>query len=77
MAIYKYGKFLMADQSAEFDVLYHPATTTPVSGIYRCEGCHQSVTSVKDHPLPPQNHHQHTPPTVPIQWRLIVKSHWR
>jgi hypothetical protein len=77
MAYYKYGKFLTADQDAEFDLVYHPGTKTPVSGVYRCTGCGHSATSVKDHPLPTQNHHQHTPATVPILWQMIVKSHWR
>lgn len=77
MALYKYGKFLEHDSDELFDQVYRPASTTPVSGIYRCTGCGKSITSVKEHPLPPQNHHQHTPNTVPILWQLVVKSHWR
>jgi hypothetical protein len=77
MAYYKYGQYLSLEQGAEFDALHPPSFPTPYSGIYRCEGCGLSVTSVNQHPLPPQNHHQHTNPRAPIQWRLVVKSYYR
>jgi hypothetical protein len=77
MAYYKYGHYLSQVQGAEFDDLHAPSSQTAYSGIYRCEGCGQSVTSVNPHPLPPQNHHQHPNYRVPIQWRLVVKSHFR
>jgi hypothetical protein len=76
MAYYKYGEFLHQENGAEYDTVYQPSSTTPISGVYRCDGCGLSVTSVKDHPLPPQNHHQHTPQQGHIRWRLVVKSHW-
>jgi hypothetical protein len=76
MAFYKYGNFLSQDQSQDFDTVFHPATATPWSGIYRCTGCTRSITSVQGHPLPPQNHHQHTNQLVPIRWQLTVRSHW-
>lgn len=75
MAFYKYGKYLTEDNGAEFDTLYQPNTLTPLSGIYRCEGCGISATFVKDKNIPPQNHHQHTPQQGSIRWRLVVKSH--
>ncbi|MCE2009028.1 MULTISPECIES: protein L [Enterobacter] len=39
---------------------YNPGDTVPVSGIYRCTVCGKEVTSNKDDPFPPQNHHQHS-----------------
>jgi hypothetical protein len=75
MAYYKYLQLLSNQQGAEFDTLHHPAQVTPFSGIYRCEGCGLSITSVNSHPLPPQNHHQHSLQQGTIRWRLAVKSH--
>ena len=69
--LYKYGNFLTKNDDAKFDALHNPGESTPFSGIYRCEHCGKEATSVYSHPLPPQNHHQHTPP-APIKWRLIV-----
>ena len=76
MAFYKYPQNLSQQFGPEFDVTYGPGSTTPISGIYRCEGCGQSATFVKDKAIPPQNHHQHTVLQGAIQWRLTVKSHW-
>lgn len=76
MAYYKYGHFLRQEGSAEYDVVHEPGVNTPISGIYRCEGCGHSVTSIKDRPLPHQNHHKHTAAQGPIGWRLAVKSHY-
>lgn len=74
MAFYKAQQYLSHNSDATFDVLYHPAQHTPYSGIYRCEGCGVEAVSTKGHPLPPQNHHQHTALQGPIRWRLIVMS---
>jgi len=76
MAFYKYPKYLAPDQSAEFDQLIHPGTATPYSGIYRCEGCGKSIVSTKTHPLPAQNHHQHSVSEGQILWRLAVRTHF-
>ncbi|HWU63583.1 MAG TPA: hypothetical protein VN112_16310 [Ensifer sp.] len=76
MAYYKNGNFLTQESGAEFDALHSPGQKTPYSGIYRCTVCGLSCTSVIDHPLPPQNHHQHTQ-QANIRWQLVVKSHWR
>jgi hypothetical protein len=76
MAYYKYQQFLAQQAGVEFDTLHQPNTKTPFSGIYRCEGCGLSATFVKDHNIPPQNHHQHTAIQGTIRWRLVVKSHW-
>jgi len=75
MAYYKNANYLQQEFGSEFDVVHEPAATTPLSGIYRCTGCGKSITSVKDHRFPPQNHHQH-PSDMPINWQLIVKAHW-
>lgn len=45
----------------------------PVSGIYRCEGCGDEITSNRGNPFPPQNEHQH-PNAAKVQWRLIVQT---
>lgn len=75
MAIYKYANFLVSDAGGQFDVIHEPGQSTPISGVYRCTGCGKSVTSVKDKPLPSQNHHQHNNGTR-IRWQLTVQSHW-
>jgi len=76
MAFYKYPECLARENGSEFDNIHQPNTPTPYSGIYRCEGCGLSATFVKDHNIPPQNHHQHQTNQGAIRWRLIVKSHW-
>jgi hypothetical protein len=72
MAYYKYEQWLARSTHEAFDQLHSPGGSTPFSGIYRCEGCGHEVTSVQSHPLPPQNHHQHTYSQGAIRWRLIV-----
>lgn len=72
MAWYKYGSFLDKKDLTEFDKFYGPAEATTWSGIYRCEGCGREVVSTHGHPMPPQNHHQHTISQGKIRWRLIV-----
>lgn len=70
--LYKYSQFLTKSDDEKFDTIYELGTPTPYSGIYRCEGCGKEVTSVYGHPLPPQNHHQHTTGQGKIRWRLAV-----
>ena len=72
MAEYKYGKLLTYANKAAYDQLFRPSATTPYSGIYRCAQCGHEVTSVSGYPLPPQNHHQHTPGQGAIAWQLLV-----
>ncbi|CAE6880520.1 hypothetical protein [Paraburkholderia domus] len=74
MAQYQYANILTHVNNAAFDALHTPGHLTPFSGIYRCEVCGIEVVSVHNHPLPPQNHHQHVPGLGPIRWRLIVAS---
>jgi hypothetical protein len=76
MAHYKYPQFLQQEDDRLYDTLYEPGDNAPVSGVYRCEGCGKSVTSIKDRPLPPQNHHQHTAAQGRVRWRLVVRSHY-
>jgi hypothetical protein len=75
MAIYRYMQFLEQSPNQVFDQLYTPGTATPHSGIYRCEGCGKNEVSTHAHPLPPQNHHQHTAAQGAIRWRLVVATH--
>lgn len=72
MAQYKYANYLKHLDSDAFDVLHQPGAPTPYSGIYRCEACAREDVSSYGHPLPPQNHHQHSAGMGPIRWRLIV-----
>lgn len=72
MAMYKDARFLTQSNSNAFDAVHPPGTVTPLSGIYRCEGCGRELVSEQARPLPPQNHHQHTGMQGAIRWRLIV-----
>lgn len=72
MATYKYKEVLVHVAHAAFDAIHGPGDNTPFSGIYRCEGCTREIASNADNPLPPQNHHQHSPQQGTIRWRLIV-----
>lgn len=74
MAIYKNPKYLTQLLDSSFDKIHEASTLTPISGIYRCEGCGHEIVSVKYHRLPPQNHHQHKPEQGKIRWRLIVSG---
>jgi hypothetical protein len=72
MAEYKYSRFLTQGHSAEYDQAHQPGFSAPWSGIYRCVGCGKEDTCNQYDPLPPQNHHQHTPQQGAIRWQLIV-----
>ncbi|WP_198387888.1 hypothetical protein [Burkholderia ubonensis] len=76
MAYFKYQNVLTQQSGSEFDVLHSPGDPAPYSGIYRCEACGGSAVSTVGNTLPPQGHHPHAN-AAPIQWRLIVKSHWK
>lgn len=58
----------------EWNNAYGIGATVPASGIYRCTGCGDEITSNKDDKFPPQNRHQHVNQAVPVQWQLIVKT---
>ena len=72
MAQYKYSQNLNQSNNAEFDRTHQPGIAAPWSGIYKCSGCSKEATSNQNQPLPPQNHHQHTPQQGAIRWQLIV-----
>lgn len=72
MALYKYAQYFDQSNDEAFDALHTPGTTTPHSGIYRCENCGDEVASNAGNPLPPQNHRQHDTSKGAIRWRLIV-----
>jgi hypothetical protein len=72
MALYKYIQYLRQSSDAAFDSVHAPGHSTPHSGIYRCEGCGKEVASNGGNPLPPQNHHQHSPAQGSIRWRMAV-----
>ena len=72
MALYKYIQYLRQSSDGAFDSVHAPGHATPHSGIYRCEGCGKEVASNGGNPLPPQNHHQHSPAHGSIRWRMAV-----
>jgi hypothetical protein len=72
MAYYKNFTYLTKTDHALFDKFFEPGDTTPYSGIYRCEACGKEDASIKDKPLPSQNHHHHSISQGRIQWRLVV-----
>ncbi|HXM22528.1 MAG TPA: hypothetical protein VN948_14830 [Terriglobales bacterium] len=72
MAQYKYSQFLKHNSNDAFDKLHEPGARTPFSGIYRCAICGKEDVSTYEHPLPPQNHHQHAAGIGPIRWQLVV-----
>lgn len=74
MAFYKYSSYLKQNQHNAFDTTTNPGSATPYSGIYKCEGCGQEIVSTQEHPMPPQNHHQHTHAQGQIRWKLIVAT---
>jgi hypothetical protein len=74
MAQYQNANMLTHVNNTAFDTLHAPGNVTPFSGIYRCEVCGIEAVSVHNHPLPPQNHHQHQVGLGAIRWRLIVAS---
>lgn len=57
---------------ARFDVIHKPGDHAASAGVYRCEGCGNTIYSEMGNPLPPQNHHQHTLDQGSIRWRLLV-----
>jgi hypothetical protein len=76
MTYNKYTNFLMYEDGEEYDTTYKAGTRAPFSGIYYCEACGGSITLIGSQPLPPQEHHLHTPAQGSIRWRLAVKSHY-
>ncbi|MDP9582526.1 UNVERIFIED_ORG: hypothetical protein J2791_001808 [Burkholderia contaminans] len=75
MAYFKHQQFLDYSNHVAFDQIHDPGVAAPHSGIYRCEGCGENAVSTYGHPLPPQNHHQHTVAQGRIRWRLIAATH--
>lgn len=72
MALYKRGAYLDKAEHAIFDRDFEPGAAATNEGIYRCMGCHREVTSHQGNPLPPYQHHTHTPVQGAVRWRLIV-----
>jgi hypothetical protein len=72
MAQYQYNTHLYHVTHSEFDKIYSPGERVAWSGIYRCMGCGREIVHTTGHPLPPQNHHQHTYGQGSIRWRLNV-----
>jgi len=68
----KFSCLLSQSDSAAYDTKHAPGNAAPNAGIYRCAGCGDEIGIAKGHTLPPQNHHQHTPSTVKVEWQLLV-----
>jgi hypothetical protein len=45
MALYKYAQNLRTSNHEAFDKTHTPGANTPLSGIYRCEGCGDKIAS--------------------------------
>lgn len=53
--------------------VYQIGTPVPASGIYRCTGCGDEITSNKGDPFPPQNSHQHNS-SAHVAWKLVART---
>lgn len=53
---------------------YGISDKVPASGIYRCTGCGDEITSNKGQPFPPQNKDQHECQGKPVRWQLVVQT---
>ncbi|NWC06584.1 protein L [Pseudomonas sp. G1002] len=62
------------DAADEWKYVFGIGSPVPASGIYRCTGCGDEITSNKGDKFPPQNRHQHADPKVEVKWQLIVKT---
>jgi hypothetical protein len=79
MPTFKHSNMFHQNSSNAFDQLYSPGTTTPHSGIYRCESCGFEADSTAGRPLPPARIcTQHSPLWKcghgVIQWRLVAAA---
>lgn len=61
-------------ENKHWKTVYGISSEVPVSGIYRCTGCGDEITSNKGDPFPPQNKKQHPCQDEKIWWELIVKT---
>lgn len=68
------SKFFTKQESGkEWESTYGISEKVPASGIYRCTGCGDEITSNKGDIFPPQNRTQH-PNCSAIKWRLVAKT---
>lgn len=74
MPAYNDPQYFGRRNDSAFNVLHRPGARAPYSGIYRCENCADEIAHNGGNPLPPQNHHQHRDPRLPILWRLIAAA---
>lgn len=65
---------LVNDTNDWWRTTYSTGDSVPVSGIYTCTGCKREITSNKNDPFPPQNHHQHTTAQGAVKWKLNVRT---
>ncbi|MCV4343228.1 protein L [Pseudomonas capsici] len=65
---------VLSGGAEEWSKAYGIGSEVPASGIYRCTGCGDEITSNKGTKFPPQNHHQHKDQKVDVLWQLIVKT---
>ena len=52
MTYNKYTYFLMYEDGEEYDTAYKAGTRAPFTGVYYCEACGGSITSIGSQPLP-------------------------
>lgn len=70
MVFYRRTSDIKQSLSRDFDTLHRPQAKTPLSGIYRCNGCKAEIVSVEGKPFPAA----HTGRTDghEISWRLVA-----
>jgi hypothetical protein len=77
VALYKYAQYVTDSNDNVFDGEHRPGSLALLSGIYRCLGCGRECVSTQAHPLPSQNHHEHSAAQGAIRWRLAVYADHR
>ncbi|WP_081489877.1 protein L [Pseudomonas sp. R62] len=69
-----YVKNTTTPKNKHWTHIYGIGTDVPVSGIYRCTGCGDEITSNKGDIFPPQNKTQHECQNKAVMWELVVMT---
>ena len=76
MAYYKDITLLRRETGAEYDLVHAAGEQVPFTGIYRCQGCGNSIAALAGNRFPPPNHHDHNALQPRMRWQLVVKSNF-
>jgi hypothetical protein len=77
MALCKDAQYINHSNANSFDQVLDPGSISPVTGIYRCEGCGEEIVSEGGRMLPGSNHHPHVFNKGAIHWRVVVMTQGR